>query len=246
MLGKNRMSTWSNGSRPASPRKGVFGLNVQTDAIEIWDGSAWVEFSDDTAYEMAPRLKNIETYSLPGWVIPSTTTKTFNTSTGDTLFIPIAVSSATTFDRIAVNVTSAGHADNPIRLGIYESKTVDGYLLPGDVAVDGGLVAVDGTGEKYATINTTLQAGYYFVVISITTGSITNLILTSAVTTTAKPPIQALAGTVNGNMSSILYLIQGVTHQSLYDDGYTDDPTVGSTSLRDISGVVVRLRSSSS
>lgn len=41
-LGGPRMPFWTTGARPATPLDGIYGFNTDTNAIEVWSGSAWV------------------------------------------------------------------------------------------------------------------------------------------------------------------------------------------------------------
>ncbi len=40
-LGATRINTWGTSTRPASPKKGTIGFNIETSALDIYDGSAW-------------------------------------------------------------------------------------------------------------------------------------------------------------------------------------------------------------
>lgn len=171
---------------------------------------------------------NTANWSMPGWSIDTTTTRTFGTLTGMTLFVPIYLGGDQTFDKIGLNVTSGGHADNPVRLGIYNSKVVDGVLLPSTVNLDAGYCAVNATGDLSIDIDKTLTKGYYFLAISITTGSVTALTVTVISTTLTMPVNGITISTGIGATNCMIYTIQGGGHTALYS-GFTDDPSVSTT-----------------
>ena len=41
-LGGPRMPFWTTAARPVAPLNGIYGLNKDTNTIEVWNGSAWV------------------------------------------------------------------------------------------------------------------------------------------------------------------------------------------------------------
>jgi len=70
---------------------------------------------------------------------------------------PFYLPKTTTFDRIAVRVTTLATGTTPrLRLGIYEDN---GNNYPGKLVLDAGEVDVSTTGVKEVIINTTLQGG---------------------------------------------------------------------------------------
>lgn len=82
---------------------------------------------------------------------------------------PMVIHKRTAFDRISMQVTTQGTTSCAMRLGIYRAGS-DG--LPGALVVDAGTPAADcmTTGAKTITINTTLDAGYYFLALAINHG----------------------------------------------------------------------------
>jgi len=72
---------------------------------------------------------------------------------------PFPVGKATTFDQIAIAVTTL-QAATVMRLGLYAS---DSSGRPGALLVDAGTVAGDTTGAKTLAINQTLAPGVYWV-----------------------------------------------------------------------------------
>ncbi|BAY64996.1 hypothetical protein NIES22_50970 [Calothrix brevissima NIES-22] len=78
-------------------------------------------------------------------------------STGFIYYVFYYLPVASNFDRICVNVTTQASAGNTGRLGIY---SLSGNT-PTSLIVDAGDVAIDSTGAKEATINTSLAPGWY-------------------------------------------------------------------------------------
>jgi len=75
--------------------------------------------------------------------------------------IPFIVMIAEAFDRISVNVSTAGSAGSKARLGIYYNDVAK----PGARLLDAGEIDVDSTGVKEITITQTLQPGLYWLVL---------------------------------------------------------------------------------
>jgi hypothetical protein len=92
-------------------------------------------------------------FYYPGIVTSGTSAGAANFKRASPFYIPVS----TSFDRIAVNVTTAGTASALVRLGIY--NVVDG--LPTTLVIDAGTVAADTTGVKEITIALTLAPGWY-------------------------------------------------------------------------------------
>lgn len=40
-LSKLRMPTWGTNTRPDTPKEGTYGYNIETNTLEIYDGTAW-------------------------------------------------------------------------------------------------------------------------------------------------------------------------------------------------------------
>lgn len=76
---------------------------------------------------------------------------------------PIFISCQSSWDRLGINVTTAGSAGTTATLAVYDSADSDaGFLLPQRRLVDAD-VAVDSTGSKEATIRLTLNPGVYWL-----------------------------------------------------------------------------------
>jgi hypothetical protein len=76
-------------------------------------------------------------------------------------FVPFRLAASTTFDRIGVDVATAGTATAVLRLGIYSPDAAGD--LPGTLILDAGTVAGDALGAKQATISQLLAAGMYWL-----------------------------------------------------------------------------------
>ncbi len=89
--------------------------------------------------------------------------------TADRLYaIPFYVARDRTFDRIAVDVSTA-QAGSEIRLGIYNNGT---NLAPGTLVDDSGTVDTTGTGIKTITISEALTKGLYWLAVYNKTGAV--------------------------------------------------------------------------
>lgn len=75
-------------------------------------------------------------------------------------FFPFVVDERHTFDRIAIEVGTAGTAAN-IRMAVYTA--VNG--VPATLVADGGSLAVSGTGMKTSTISASLAPGMYYLAV---------------------------------------------------------------------------------
>ena len=83
-----------------------------------------------------------------------------NLGNGFLYYIPIFVEEATTYDRIAIKVTTFA-VGTSARLGIYTWK--DG--LPDSLILDAGTVATNANSVKEIVINQLLNRGYYFLAV---------------------------------------------------------------------------------
>lgn len=95
-------------------------------------------------------------YTAPAYASDTAVAMTQNEFRG-ALF---AVSKATTFDQIAIEVTTAA-ASAVVRLGIYSA--LEGNWPGPTVVLDAGTVDASGTGVKTISISTTLQPGMYIL-----------------------------------------------------------------------------------
>ncbi len=79
----------------------------------------------------------------------------------DTIYAtPFMVPRRTTWDRIAIRVSTAGGAGAKCRLGIYRDN---GACYPGELVADGGEVDCETTGTKAITISQQLTKGLYWL-----------------------------------------------------------------------------------
>jgi hypothetical protein len=81
-------------------------------------------------------------------------------------FTAVVVNETTTFDRIGLEVTTAGAAGTVTTVHLYSSSATS--LLPDSLITSFGSVAIDSTGIKEITISQVLEPGIYWV------GNITN------------------------------------------------------------------------
>ena len=103
----------------------------------------------------------VSRWSLPGIEFIGTTS---GSPTTDIIkYTPILIPRTMTFDRIGINVNSAGGGGEKARLGVYAARREADGLHPGRLILDAGQISVDGTGDKEATISLTLTPGYYFL-----------------------------------------------------------------------------------
>lgn len=96
-------------------------------------------------------------YSNPGVGV-----STEHTATLDSMFLfPFLVVEKHTFDRIGVNVSTAGTSSNVVRLGIYSSTSGE----PGALVLDAGTVSSVTTGAKTITISQELTPQVYWLAV---------------------------------------------------------------------------------
>lgn len=100
-------------------------------------------------------------YSLPG--IEPTTTSTQAITANVVRYGPFYVVTPITIDLLVCEVTSVGAGGTTARLGIYRA---DLSWQPTDLIVDGGTVAVDGTGVKTTAVSVTLASGRYLTALN--------------------------------------------------------------------------------
>lgn len=97
----------------------------------------------------------------------SGTPTTSNINSGFVYYVFYYIPVLASFDRICVNVTTAGSAGNTGRLGLYNLSG----NTPTSLIVDAGDVAIDSTGSKEATISVTLSPGWYAAAFMQSAGS---------------------------------------------------------------------------
>ncbi len=79
-----------------------------------------------------------------------------------------ALEEVATFDRIGVNITTAGGGGANMRLGIYN----DANGVPGSLIIDGGELDVTTTGNKEAVISASLTKGRYWLALLTNDGTV--------------------------------------------------------------------------
>jgi hypothetical protein len=150
-----------------------------------------------------------EIYTLPGWNF--TQLQSYSSEVALTVFVPIYVSAATTYQGLALYTNSVN--GTILRVGIYTWNNG----LPGTRLFDFG--TFDGTTAGFKTINTsfTLQPGYYFV--ASVSNSLSNVYNTNAigfnnynVLPVFAPVINLQTGSSNGCFPFIRGSSQNVNH----------------------------------
>lgn len=161
-------------------------------------------------------------------ISPTTSTGTANGYTSGKMYLtPIDVAVATTFNRIACNVSATGTGTGLLlRLGIYND--IGNFSRPsGAPVLDAGTVdPTSGTGDKTITINQTLQPGRYWLALAF------NGTVSSSPTMVISSLVQQQGLVTLSNSSSRCWGYAGVsgalptiTASSLYRD--TNCPLIG-------------------
>lgn len=158
-------------------------------------------------------------YTIPG--VEMLSTNTFAIGTNTVRYNPMFVSTPITLDQIAIEVTSAGAGGTTARLGIYHA---DADWQPTALVVDAGTVAVDSTGVKTASINTTLQPGRYLL----------------AFNASGAPTLRTRAGATRymGSPAALGTAFTGTMSKALAYAAFTDPGTAWDTTLTSGSGFI--------
>lgn len=104
----------------------------------------------------APPLTTGRYYRLPNAAVTTSGASLVNNTVR---LAPKFIPNRTTFDRLGVGVTTAGEAGSVFRFGCYAD---DGTGRPGALVLDAGTIGTDTTGEKIATVDLTLDPGWYW------------------------------------------------------------------------------------
>lgn len=98
------MATWTTANRPASPQNGVFGINLDQDAVEYYDGSSWVNVGGGSSFT---RL------STPGYYYTSFTSGSSGTlSASGTFGVPVGAKALLVSGYYHITGYNGGHADH--------------------------------------------------------------------------------------------------------------------------------------
>lgn len=119
-------------------------------------------------------------------------------------FIPYFVPVRRAFDRIGINVLTAG-TSNAVRLGIYANAGG----TPGVLLLDAGTVSSTTTGLKEATISLTLDPGWYWMSCAAQGGTAPNI--TFYPTGTVSPATSASTGVPAATSIGYPIVVTGVT-----------------------------------
>lgn len=109
------MSTWETAGRPSTAKEGEFGLNTDTDQIEVYDGSAWIAIGDPSA-------------------VTTVTSSTVTLDNEDFVVICDATSNAITVNLPAASTSSSfryyikkiDSSANTVTIDANASETIDG------------------------------------------------------------------------------------------------------------------------
>lgn len=123
------------------------------------------------------------------------------------------------FDRIGVNVATAGGAGAVARMGLYNSSGGK----PSTLIVDAGTISTTSTGAKEITISQTLDAGLYYVAIVGQTASC--VVSAYAPLVPEYQPVTATPSAGNEAMA----LVEGSITGALPSTATPLDPSAGST-----------------
>lgn len=184
-------------------------LGVGTDGHVLTADSAqtlgvkWAAAAGGSASQFGPYMRTLTSsrnYGLPGWIAVNAWGAGSAATAGQVSYTPIYVPSSTTFDRIAISVSSAAAAGKLARLGIYDATGTNG--LPGALVLDGGTVAVDALGAKEVTISQTLATGRYWLAF-VSDGTPTCLAPRSAAGVLGSIPF-FFAGTMDSSASQLV------------------------------------------
>lgn len=143
-------------SPPATPAAGTWRAFFQGDGLYLVDDAGAV--TGPLTSTAASRRLRAGYYYAADYVARSTGAS----SNGQMRLAGFVVGASTTFDRIRVEVTSAGSAGSVHRLGIYGSGA-DG--APDALVLDAGTVDTTTTGLKDITISQALPPGIYWIAV---------------------------------------------------------------------------------
>ncbi len=169
------------------------------------------------------------------FLTPATTSTTLNgtvmPATGTMLLLPLDVATTTTFDRLGVNVSTAGVGTGYLfRLGLYNDDGT-GSRPSGAAILDAGTVDPTATGDKLATISKQLLPGRYWMAVS-SEGTITTAAQMVSCTTPFMFPRTNLGG--GASPGSKMWTMTSVTPGSL--------PTIASLGISALNVLYAGLR----
>lgn len=159
-------------------------------------------------------------YGAPAATLGTSTAMTQDLLTATPFWLP----KATTFDRIAAEVTVAA-TGSTVRLGIYDTDADD--ARPGSLVLDAGTIDGASTGVMEVTISEALDAGLYWLA-AVSQGGAPTVRIVSTVASPWTPTVLALGTLRSGFQQS------GVT--GALPASFTATPNVASSAHR----VVVR------
>lgn len=188
-------------------------LNVGTTAGTVRAGDD-LRFKDVSSYRKTGTVTLERWYSnAVGGYAPAASTYGGNILRG----IPFVISDNQSWDRIGLEVTTAGSAGSVIRLGLYSSSN----CIPTNLIADYETVPGDSLGIKTIVISQTLNPGLYFI--ALNHNSTTNIFMRS-VPNDASPPVLGLPATFGAT-----YCANSITSPLTYTTMPSTFPTSGMT-----------------
>ena len=178
-LADDRNAVYFSATAPEDTAANPLWFNTGTQVLSVYDDEDWVSGSaGNTEPGMTP-LKLVSGRYYPGGEYGGSTSQNLQ----QTYYLPIYVPYTTTFDRIGTYCSGfSSGAAGTVRLGIFTESNG----IPGSVLVE-SLVTYTAVGLMQATINTTLNPGWYFLASNIVsrTGTVNQAGSTRAATHTS-------------------------------------------------------------
>lgn len=141
------------------------GIGTEGDVLQVVNGlPAW---DAGALPKLATRLASAGGNYLSSPSLPQSPDFSYAMTTGTLFYVPVYVTSGGTATELAIDVDTTGTA-TMARLGIYDAAGG----LPGDLVLDAGEVAIGTTGTKTITISQSLDAGLYWLALTVD-GSVT-------------------------------------------------------------------------
>ena len=198
-------------------------LNVGTTAGTVRAG-------DDLRFKDVSSYRKTGTTTLERWYSNAITgylpTHSGNFSGNILRGIPFVVSVNQSWDRIGLEVTTAGSAGSVIRLGLYDSSN----CIPTNLIADYETVPADSLGIKIIEISQTLTPGLYFIALNHNS---TTAMGFRSVPSDACPPVLGLPATF-GTTYSANYITSPLTYTTMPSTFPTSGMAAGSGYTPDI------------
>ena len=205
------------------------------------DALVWNETADEwQCFAVSPAGKDADfqqmlgtvgagTYSVPGWYFFDTTNQ--QQVSGVLYYIPVFVAATTTYDRIAIQISSPSGGTS-CRLGIYD--WLNG--LPDSLVLDAGTVSAGSSGNKAIAISQVLDRAYYFLTF-VCDGAVSMKVADR--NEAISGPVQGYATAATDPMNGVVLAVSGRAGDVA---GGLADPAAAPTSLEDESHIAIKLR----